>query len=164
MKHRIIDSPIGPLTLVVDADGRLAGLFTHAQRHFPDAAALGERDDAVAEAAVAQLGEYFAGTRTAFDLDLAPRGSAFQRRVWAALAAIPAGQTRTYGELAREVGSVARAVGGAVGRNPISLIVPCHRVIGTDGNLTGYAGGTERKRWLLAHEGASERTLIERVR
>lgn len=154
MTHRIIDSPLGPLTLMVDADGHLSGLFTDAQRHFPDAAALGEADDTVAADAVAQLGEYFAGSRTVFDLTLAPRGSAFQRRVWAALAAIPSGQTRTYGELARELGSAARAVGGAVGRNPISIVVPCHRVIGTNGTLTGYAGGTERKRWLLAHEGA----------
>lgn len=154
MTHRIIDSPLGPLTLMVDADGHLSGLFTDAQRHFPDAVALGEADETVAADAVAQLGEYFAGSRTAFDLTLAPRGSAFQRRVWAALAAIPSGQTRTYGELARELGSAARAVGGAVGRNPISIVVPCHRVIGTNGTLTGYAGGTERKRWLLAHEGA----------
>lgn len=152
MKHRVIDSPIGPLTLVVDAEGRLSGLFTHAQRHFPDADALGEADDTAAADAVTQLGEYFAGTRTAFDLDLAPRGSAFQHRVWTALAGIPAGQTRTYGELARGLGSVARAVGGAVGRNPISIIVPCHRVVGVNGALTGYAGGTERKRWLLSHE------------
>ncbi|WP_232547362.1 methylated-DNA--[protein]-cysteine S-methyltransferase [Propioniciclava soli] len=156
MRHRVIDSPVGPLTLVVDASGALAALYTADQKHFPDAAALGERDDTVAPDAVAQLAEYFAGTRTAFSVELAPRGTAFQHRVWDALAAIPHGQTRSYGQLAADLGSpgASRAVGAATGRNPISIIVPCHRLVGSTGALTGYAGGTERKRWLLHHEGA----------
>lgn len=154
MKHRVIDSPVGPLTLVVDDAGALAGLYTDGQKHAPDAAALGPRDDTLAPDSVAQLGEYFAGTRATFDLALAPRGTDFQRRVWALLADIPAGETRTYGELAGQLGAPAasRAIGGAVGRNPLSIVVPCHRVVGASGALTGYAGGVERKRWLLDHE------------
>ena len=154
MKHRIIDSPVGPLTLVVDDAGALAALYTAGQKHLPDAAGLGVRDDTIAADAVAQLGEYFAGTRSAFELDLAPQGTDFQRRVWALLSGIPAGETRTYGQLAAQLGTptASRAVGGAIGRNPLSIVVPCHRVIGASGALTGYAGGVERKRWLLHHE------------
>ena len=154
MKHRVIDSPVGPLTLVVDDAGVLCALYTDGQKYVPDAVGLGERDDTIADDAVAQLGEYFAGTRDDFDLTLAPRGTAFQAEVWEALRAIPAGETRTYGELARELGRLgaSRAVGAATGRNPISIIVPCHRLVGASGSLTGYAGGVERKRWLLAHE------------
>ena len=154
MKHRVIDSPVGPLTLVVDDAGILCALYTDGQKHVPDAVALGERDDAVAAAAVAQVAEYFAGERDVFELDLAPRGTAFQRSVWQALRDIPAGETLTYGELARELGrpGASRAVGAATGRNPISIIVPCHRLVGASGAMTGYAGGIERKRWLLDHE------------
>ena len=154
MKHRIIDSPVGPLTLVVDDAGALAALYTAGQKHLPDAAGLGVRDDTIAADAVAQLGEYFAGTRSAFELDLAPQGTDFQRGVWALLSGIPAGETRTYGQLAAQLGTptASRAVGGAIGRNPLSIVVPCHRVIGASGALTGYAGGVERKRWLLDHE------------
>jgi methylated-DNA-[protein]-cysteine S-methyltransferase len=102
-----------------------------------------------------QLAAYFAGQRRTFDLVCAPRvGTPFQRRVWCALGRIPHGATWSYQELAAAVGSVARAVGGANGANPISIVWPCHRVIGADGTLTGYAGGLERKRWLLQHEGA----------
>ena len=157
MKHRTIDSPVGPLTLVVDDDGALTALYTHEQKYFPAAAALGERDDTIAADAVAQLGEYFAGERTTFDVALAPRGTAFQQEVWAALAAIPAGETRTYGEVASALGrpGASRAVGAATGRNPISIIVPCHRLVGSSGALTGYAGGVERKRWLLDHEAST---------
>ena len=101
-----------------------------------------------------QLNEYFAGARREFDLPLAPRGEPFQRRVWDLLGTIPYGETRSYGDLARELGDVgyAQAVGAANGRNPIAVVVPCHRVIGADGSLTGYAGGLERKRSLLALE------------
>ena len=154
MKHRVIDSPVGSLTLVVDDAGVLCALYTDGQKYFPDAVGLGERDDTIADDAVAQLGEYFAGTRDDFDLTLAPRGTAFQAEVWEALRAIPAWETRTYGELARELGrpGASRAVGAATGRNPISIIVPCHRLVGASGSLTGYAGGVERKRWLLDHE------------
>lgn len=154
MKHRIIESPIGEITLVVDDDGVLCGLYNEGQKHFPARALLGERDDAVAAEAVKQLAEYFAGTRTSFALELAPRGTAFQHEVWRAIAEIPAGETRTYGQVAATVGrpGAARAVGAATGRNPISIVVPCHRLVGSSGLLTGYAGGMERKRWLLAHE------------
>ena len=103
-----------------------------------------------------QLEEYFAGARTGFDLELRPDGSPFQQRVWAQLREIPFGSTISYSELARQVGdpSAVRAVGGANARNPLPIVVPCHRVIGADGSLTGFGGGLERKRWLLAHEGA----------
>ena len=106
------------------------------------------------EAVEKQLGEYFAGTRREFDLELAPRGSAFERQVWALLTKIPFGETRTYGQLAAELGDpgAAQAVGNANGWNPISVIVPCHRVVGTSGSLTGYAGGLTRKRFLLSLE------------
>jgi methylated-DNA-[protein]-cysteine S-methyltransferase len=101
-----------------------------------------------------QLAEYFAGKRREFDLPLGPRGSGFQERVWRALVAIPFGETRSYGELARAIGrpAASRAVGSANSKNPISIIVPCHRVIGANGTLTGYAGGMAAKRWLLDHE------------
>ena len=154
MRHRTVASPLGPLTLVVDDDGALCGLYLHDQGHRPDAAALGVPDDTVAPDAVAQLAEYFAGSRRAFDLDLAPRGTDFQRRVWDQLAAIPYGRTLTYGELAAQLGApgASRAVGAATGRNPLSIVVPCHRLVGASGALIGYAGGLDRKRWLLAHE------------
>jgi methylated-DNA-[protein]-cysteine S-methyltransferase len=104
-----------------------------------------------------QLQQYFAGTRKSFELDLAPAGTPFQQRVWTALQTIPHGQTRSYAWLAAQVGSVARAVGSANGANPIAIVIPCHRVIGADGSLTGYAGGLEAKRWLLDHEAAQTR-------
>lgn len=156
-RHRIIDSPLGPITLVVDAADRLTGLYLEGQRYRPVASDFGMPDDHVADAAVAQLGEYFAGSRTLFDLELAPRGTTFQRRVWQGLTAVPCGSTTTYGALAASLGmgtGSGRAVGAAVGRNPISIVVPCHRVLGRDGSLTGYSGGLDRKRWLLRHEGA----------
>lgn len=104
--------------------------------------------------AAAQLAEYFAGTRTRFDLPLAPVGTEFQRRVWAATSAIPFGETATYGEIARKIGApnAARAVGGALNRNPICIVVPCHRVVGSSGKLTGYDGGVDRKAFLLTLE------------
>ena len=154
MKHRTIDSPVGPLTLVVDDAGILCALYTDGQKYFPAAEALGARDDTVAADAVAQLAEYFAGERADFDVELAPRGTAFQQEVWDALRAIPAGETRSYGEVAAALGrpGASRAVGAATGRNPISIIVPCHRLVGASGAMTGYAGGVDRKRWLLDHE------------
>ena len=110
----------------------------------------------VLEAVRAQLEEYFAGARTTFDVPLRPDGSSFQQQVWARLREIPFGTTISYSELARRVGdpSAVRAVGGANARNPLPIVVPCHRVIGADGSLTGFGGGIERKRWLLTHEGA----------
>lgn len=152
MKHRIVDSPLGPLTLVVTDDGALAALYMADQRHGPAPDAdLGESDDTAAADAVEQLHEYFDGTRTTFDLRLEPAGTDFQRQVWDALRAIPYGATETYGHLAERIGHPrgTRAVGAATGRNPISIIVPCHRLVGSTGGLTGYAGGLDRKRWLL---------------
>lgn len=145
------DSPIG--TLVLSGDGEaLACIDLHGR--LPDAAA--RRDDAAFAAVRAQLAAYFGGGLTAFDLPLAPRGTPFQLRVWNALGAIPYAATISYGELARRIGqpTAARAVGLANGANPLPIVVPCHRVIGADGSLTGFGGGLERKRWLLAHEAA----------
>jgi methylated-DNA-[protein]-cysteine S-methyltransferase len=155
--HTVIDSPIGPLTLVA-RDGQLAGLYMAAARHEPDGAMLGARADTESEpvlaAAESQLRDYFAGALTSFDLPLALAGTGFQRTVWAALQAIPYGVTISYGELARRIGlpSASRAVGLANGKNPVSIVVPCHRVVGADGSLTGYGGGIERKQFLLALE------------
>jgi methylated-DNA-[protein]-cysteine S-methyltransferase len=155
--HTTIESPVGPLTLVA-RDGALVGLYMLDQRHRPEPATFGERDDDAEPfaAATRQLGEYFAGTRTEFDLPLAPRGTPFQERVWAALREIPYGETTSYGELAERIGSpgAARAVGLANGRNPIGIVVPCHRVVGSTGALTGYGGGIETKRRLLDAERA----------
>ena len=158
--HAVVDSPLGPLTLV-QQDGVLAGLYQSGQRHRPPTAALGERNDSVLPGLVAQLQAYLAGALEAFDdVELAPRGTPFQREVWAALRRVPYGTTTTYGALAAAVGrpSAVRAVGAANGRNPFCLVVPCHRVIGADGSLTGYAGGVERKRFLLELE-ARQRVL-----
>ena len=110
------------------------------------------RDDTAFTDARTQLREWFGGERRAFDVDLAPVGTPFQRRVWAALATIPYGETRTYGDIAAELGTAPRAVGSANGANPFSVIVPCHRLVSSAGLLTGYAGGLERKRWLLDFE------------
>src|SRR5260370_29838025 len=155
--HAVIDSPIGPLTLVTE-DGKLAGLYMDVAEHEPDEASLGERvsvdDDAVLSAAAHQLARYFAGELTSFDLPLNLEGPSFQRTVWAGLLEIPYGETISYGELARRIGqpSASRAVGLANGRNPVSIVVPCHRVVGSDGSLTGYGGGLPRKQYLLALE------------
>jgi methylated-DNA-[protein]-cysteine S-methyltransferase len=156
--HVIVDSPVGRLTLVAE-QGRLSGLFMDEQRHAPHDADLGmpgERDDEPFASAAEQLAAYFCGELTAFDLPIAPAGTPFQLRVWDALRTIPYGQTLTYGQLASQIGSPAasRAVGLANGRNPISVVVPCHRVIGADGSLTGYGGGLHRKRFLLDLERA----------
>lgn len=148
--HTIVESPIGDLTLVA-SDGALSGLYFPGHWYLPDEETFGPRALRGFEAAEAQLAEYFAGGRTEFELPLHLEGEAFQRRVWALIEAIPFGATRTYGELAAELGDpkLAREVGAAVGRNPVSIVVPCHRVVGKDGALTGYAGGLERKRFLL---------------
>jgi methylated-DNA-[protein]-cysteine S-methyltransferase len=150
-----VESPIGRLLLTADGSA-LTGLYMEPSREWHSIAA--GAGDAMAwplPAAVVQLEEYFAGERRVFDLPLRPQGTAFQRRVWDALTEIPYGQTSSYGELARRIGNpgAARAVGLANNRNPVSIVVPCHRVIGADGSLIGYGGGLERKRWLLAHEG-----------
>lgn len=153
--HSVVDSPLGPLTLVA-RDGALAGLFMTDHRHGPSAAWLGDRESDCQPAAREQLAAYFAGTLTEFDLPLTTAGTEFQERVWAGLREIRYGTTVTYAELAASIGrpSACRAVGLANGRNPISIVVPCHRVVGADGSLTGYGGGMERKRALLDLEGA----------
>jgi methylated-DNA-[protein]-cysteine S-methyltransferase len=150
-------SPLGPM-IVAATDRGLAGLWFEGQRHLPDSSAwpLAPKHP-VLLAAVAQLGDYFAGRRTQFELPLDLQGgTAFQQSVWQALLAIPAGGTTSYGAISQRVGRPAavRAVGAAIGRNPLSIVVPCHRVLGSDGSLTGYAGGLERKSALLELEGA----------
>lgn len=149
LRCRTVDSPIGPLTLA-GRDGRLMHLRMVDQTYEPSRDGW-EVDDNAFPDAVEQLAEYFAGERTEFDLPLEMEGTAFQRTVWSALREIPYGETCSYGEIARNIGSPAafRAVGLANGHNPISIIVPCHRVIGANGSLTGYGGGLERKRLLL---------------
>ncbi|GGU85888.1 methylated-DNA--protein-cysteine methyltransferase [Streptomyces filipinensis] len=154
--HTVIDSPYGPLTLVADAEGALCGLYMAGQRHRPAEEDFGPRDDTPAAffEAEEQLTAYFGGRLTSFTVELALRGTPFQRSVWEQLTRIPYGETRTYGELADALGSpgASRAVGLANGRNPVGIIVPCHRVIGSDGSLTGYGGGLDRKRRLLDFE------------
>jgi methylated-DNA-[protein]-cysteine S-methyltransferase len=144
-----IDSPLGDLRLFAQAN-ELVGIYLPGQPAPVAAAGTCE----VFARATDQLAEYFAGTRRVFDLPLAPHGTEFQQRVWRALRAITYGETRTYGELALSLGrpSAARAVGAANGKNPLSIVVPCHRVIGATGALTGYAGGMAAKQWLLDHE------------
>lgn len=139
-----MDSPIGPLGIVVDDEGRLVSV------RFGGGPSSGD-----ATRVAGQLLEYFAGQRKAFELELAPRGTPFQLAVWNELLNVGYGETITYAELARRIGkpSAVRAVGAANGANPIPVIVPCHRVIGSNGSLTGYGGGIDRKQWLLALEG-----------
>ena len=151
--HTTNDSPVGPLTLV-STDGVLSGLYMHEQRHRPPFETFGEPDARPFGAAVEQLREYFDGDRTDFDLPLSLRGTPFQRSVWNELTKIPYGETISYGELAAHLGNpdASRAVGLANGKNPVCVIVPCHRVVGSNGDLTGYGGGIERKEHLLAFE------------
>jgi methylated-DNA-[protein]-cysteine S-methyltransferase len=148
--HVVVDSPIGPLTLIAE-QGKLTGLQFGDVPPAAGTSADGSVADEPFASAAAQLAAYFAGKLKAFDLPLAPAGTPFQLRVWTALQTIPYGQTVSYGQLARQVGSPAasRAVGLANGRNPIPLIFPCHRVVGADGSLTGYGGGLHRKQFLL---------------
>ena len=150
-------SPLGGMLLAASDQG-LAGVWFEGQRHLPDCSGWPvEPEHPLLRKAMLQLDEYFAGARTRFDLPLDLRhGTPFQQSVWQALLAIPRGRTTSYAELGRRLGrpQAARAVGAAVGRNPVSIVVPCHRVLGTDGTLTGYAGGLERKTALLQLEGA----------
>ena len=165
--HTVQDSPVGPLTLVA-LDGKLSGLYMNLQQHRPPEATFGEPDPTPFTEVIRQLDEYFSGQRTEFDLPMNLVGTPFQRTVWAALREIPYGETWSYGQLAERIGrpGAARAVGLANGRNPIGIIVPCHRVVGASGDLTGYGGGLERKQHLLdferrQHGSAHEGTLFE---
>ncbi len=152
MIHTLIDTPLDPLLAVGDDAGRLTGLWFD-RSPAPES----RRDDRAFATLREQVDAYFAGDLTAFDVPLLVAGTPWQRQVWQALQAVPYGQTMSYGELAARLGrpSAARAVGAANGRNPVSVIVPCHRLIGASGALTGYLGGLERKRWLIDHERSS---------
>ena len=151
--YTTIASPIGELLLKSDGES-ITGLYMHKHKRGATPTREWKRNDAALKQSSVQLRAYFAGELREFELPLAPEGTPFQQRVWRALCDIPFGETVSYGELARRIGqpTASRAVGLANGRNPISIVVPCHRVIGADGSLTGYGGGLARKRWLLAHE------------
>lgn len=161
--HTLVDSPIGPLTLVAE-DGVVCAVYMDAQRYRPADADFGVPDDAAFDEPKRQLQEYFAGRRTAFDFPIALSGTDFQRDVWTALRDIPFGTTTTYRDLAESIGrpTAMRAVGLAVGHNPVSVVVPCHRVVGANGALTGYAGGLPRKQFLLNLErgGTGEQPML----
>ena len=162
IRHAVIDSPLGELTLVADGAALIGLYFHHHHWYRPSADTFGPRidhrtDDLLTEAH-AQLDDYLAGARTDFELPTELRGDDLHRRIWDRLTAIPYGETVTYGELAAELadGTTAQEVGSAVGRNPVSIIIPCHRVVGKNGKLTGYAGGVERKKLLLDLEEPAE--------
>ena len=153
MLYSCLESPIGELLLTGDTQS-LSGVYIRNQKHSPIIGKHWVRDDNAFSRAAIQLNEYFLGQRLQFDVPMAAGGTEFQKRVWEGLCQIPYGKTCGYGELARELGNpnASRAVGMANGRNPISIIVPCHRVIGANGALTGYGGGLTAKKWLLDHE------------
>ncbi|MFG2714596.1 methylated-DNA--[protein]-cysteine S-methyltransferase [Streptomyces goshikiensis] len=158
-QHTVVDSPYGPLTLVA-SDGVLSGLYMTGQRHRPAEESFGERVAATEEpfpAVVGQLAAYFAGELTEFSVPVRLEGTEFQRSVWEQLVRIPYGETWSYGELAARLGkpNASRAVGLANGKNPVGIIVPCHRVIGASGGMTGYGGGIDRKVRLLDFEAGS---------
>lgn len=157
VRHTVIDSPYDPLTLVA-VDGELSRIHMTEQRHRPAEETFGEPDPRPFGEAIRQLDAYFAGELTEFDLPLKLIGTPFQLRVWQRLRTIPYGETRTYGELAEALGhpGASRAVGLANGKNPVSIVVPCHRVVGAGGSLTGYGGGLGRKRRLLDFESGAE--------
>jgi methylated-DNA-[protein]-cysteine S-methyltransferase len=161
MHYSMIASPLGDLLAIADADG-LTALYLSTGRHVAQTSNGLSRDDAALAPVREQMNEYFAGERQAFEVRLNPFGTKFQKKVWRALREIPYGQTASYGETAIAIGEPgsARAVGLANGRNPISIIVACHRVIGADGSLTGYGGGIAAKRWLLDHEAKHAGTLL----
>jgi methylated-DNA-[protein]-cysteine S-methyltransferase len=167
LSYKKMDSPVGKLKLVASAEALVAVLWEREPpKRVPLESMRFDPHQPVLNEAERQLGEYFSGTRTEFDLPLAPRGSEFQKKVWQALRKIPFGETRSYVVLAKTLGSAkaVRAVGAANGKNPLSIVVPCHRVIGADGSLTGFAGGLEAKAKLLALEGgAATMELRERL-
>ena len=163
IRYARFDSPLGPVLATADDEGITHIDFVggkHAKPIEPDWV-----EDPKAPALRAcgmQLAEYFNGTRTGFELPLAPNGTPFQKRVWDEIARVPYGKTISYGELAKRAGAPgqARAAGAATGRNPLGVVIPCHRIVGADGSLTGYAGGLERKRGLLELEGVLQRSLV----
>lgn len=156
-RHTVVDTLLGEITLVASGEF-VVGLYFPHHWYKPSRDTFGDEvrvaDDELLGRAAAQLAEYLSGERTAFDLPTATSGDPFQERVWALLREIPRGETVTYGSLAERLGdkALAQSVGQAVGRNPLCVVVPCHRVVGTDGRLTGYAGGLKRKQFLLAIE------------
>jgi len=153
ISYTILPAPVGKLLLTA-CSGQLTGLWVVGEKHCPDIHPIWQPDPVAFTAAASQLAEYFAGTRWDFDLPLDPAGTHFQQLAWSALRQIPYGETRSYQQQAAAIQrpSAVRAIGTANGRNPISIIVPCHRVIGAKGTLTGYGGGLPAKQWLLAHE------------
>jgi methylated-DNA-[protein]-cysteine S-methyltransferase len=157
------DSPLGPMYATAE-DDRITHIEFVGAKYAPEQGSDWLEDPQSPELAACgmQIAEYFAGKRTEFDLPLAPQGSEFQQRVWSEIARVPFGKTISYAELARRAGAVgqARAAGAATGRNPVSLVIPCHRIVGSDGSLTGYAGGLERKRGLLELEGVLQRSFV----
>jgi methylated-DNA-[protein]-cysteine S-methyltransferase len=162
-QHTVVATPIGDLTVVREGH-LLTGLYFPHHWYKPDPVTFGPRNDRGFEGVAGQLEEYLAGTRTLFDLPLEPRGTEFQLRVWDLITQVPYGQTTSYGDLARRLGGRenAQEVGAAVGRNPLCILIPCHRVIGSNGKLAGYAGGLKRKQKLLELEHA-EVTRVRRV-
>ena len=163
LAYKFMSSPLGSLKLVASERGLVAVLWPNEN---PKRVRLGELTEnpqhAILQRTEQQLREYFAGTRRQFTVPLDLIGTEFQKKVWTALLAIPCGETRTYAELARQIGhpTAARAVGAANGKNPISIITPCHRAIGSDGSLTGFAGGLEAKQFLLTHERRDETAAV----
>ncbi len=155
LRYSVTASPLGAILLIGGQEG-LRGLHFAGHEHAPKVGGDWVRDDAALRSAARQLEEYFDGSRSAFDIALDLRGTTFQKQVWEALLGIPWGTTRTYGEVAAAIGrpGAFRAVGAAIGSNPVSVVVPCHRVVGSNGALVGYGWGLDRKRWLLEHEGA----------
>lgn len=153
IRYCYVDSPMGTILLTAEGDA-LSGVYFTDHCHSPAPATGWRHDDAALEPIQAQFSEYFDGRRNQFDLAVVLHGSPFELMVWAALRAIPYGETVSYGHIARAIGrpTAARAVGAANGRNPVCIVVPCHRVIGANGTLTGYGWGLERKVWLLDHE------------
>jgi methylated-DNA-[protein]-cysteine S-methyltransferase len=154
--HAVLATSLGELTVVRER-GRLAGVYFPRHWPKPDRTVFGPRVEAGFEDVARQVGEYLAGGRSAFEFSVTLKGTEFDRRVWELIAQVPYGQTTTYGDLARNLGARTdpRDVGAAVGRNPLCIVIPCHRVVGSTGKLTGYAGGLERKRTLLGIERAA---------
>lgn len=164
MKHYgFYESPCGQMLLVASDDG-LSGVYFDAQKYYPSLDPQWRRDEGhflIAQAR-RELAEYFGGERQVFEVALAPEGTAFQRAIWRAIASVRFGETLTYGQLAQSAGypGMARAAGAATGRNPLTIVIPCHRIVGATGALTGYAGGLDRKRALLALESRMHDLLV----